>query len=226
MSYHTSEKTALLKANHKAHLARVAAEVFARQGYHETSVKDIVEAAKMSVGSFYFYFQNKEDIFASLYRSMSDIVFDNLQQALLPASRGIISRFVRGELSRLRSYQEHRDLAHILLIEGVGLNATFRTKRQESINRSLELKLEVFTSLQNKGLLSDMDLRIAALAFDGSANNVILDWLHSGKTTGLTETAPSLIRYGLQALGISFNIKEIDDEITVYWNDFPALEIL
>lgn len=47
-------------------LAEAGLRVFARRGYHETRVDDIVRAAKTSHGTFYLYFANKEDLLRAL----------------------------------------------------------------------------------------------------------------------------------------------------------------
>jgi AcrR family transcriptional regulator len=46
----------------RAELARVAARVFAERGVSATAVSDIVKAAGVAQGTFYLYFESKEDI--------------------------------------------------------------------------------------------------------------------------------------------------------------------
>lgn len=52
---------ALIKTR-QARICRAAEELFARKGYHKTSVRDIARKAGMSIGSLYDYIRNKEDI--------------------------------------------------------------------------------------------------------------------------------------------------------------------
>lgn len=47
-------------------LADAGLRVFARRGYHEARVDDIVRAARTSHGTFYLYFANKEDLLRTL----------------------------------------------------------------------------------------------------------------------------------------------------------------
>jgi AcrR family transcriptional regulator len=47
-------------------LLDAGAQVFARKGYFATRVDDIVKVAKISHGTFYLYFANKEDLFHAL----------------------------------------------------------------------------------------------------------------------------------------------------------------
>lgn len=50
----------------KQQLLRCATELFARHGYAETRVVDIVEAAGVAKGLFYWYFENKAALFTEL----------------------------------------------------------------------------------------------------------------------------------------------------------------
>jgi TetR/AcrR family transcriptional regulator len=45
-----------------------SAELFARKGYASTTVREIVEAAKVTKPALYYYFQNKEEIYLELMR--------------------------------------------------------------------------------------------------------------------------------------------------------------
>jgi AcrR family transcriptional regulator len=53
------------------HIEDTALSIFTRQGYHGTSVREIAEAAGISLGNIYNYYQTKEEIFESLVRRYS-----------------------------------------------------------------------------------------------------------------------------------------------------------
>ena len=52
---------------------------FARQGYHATSMDDVVRQSGLSVGAIYSYFNSKEELFLSLceYRTEQTLVYLN-----------------------------------------------------------------------------------------------------------------------------------------------------
>jgi AcrR family transcriptional regulator len=50
----------------RARLLAAGAEVFAARGVHAARVDDIVKGARTSHGTFYLYFQNKEELFHAL----------------------------------------------------------------------------------------------------------------------------------------------------------------
>jgi ferritin-like protein len=50
----------------RQHILDVAKELFATKGYSATGIREIAEKAGLSLGNFYNYFKNKEDLFACL----------------------------------------------------------------------------------------------------------------------------------------------------------------
>jgi AcrR family transcriptional regulator len=50
----------------RAQILRAAMACFARQGYHATSMDDVVRESGLSVGAIYSYFPSKEDLFLAL----------------------------------------------------------------------------------------------------------------------------------------------------------------
>ncbi|PKR77771.1 hypothetical protein CEY16_07520 [Halalkalibacillus sediminis] len=51
----------------KKTIIEASIERFAKQGFHATSVQEIVDKAKVAKGSFYNYFDSKEDLIVSIY---------------------------------------------------------------------------------------------------------------------------------------------------------------
>ena len=49
-------------------LVRVAIDKFSEQGYHRTSVSEIVDAVGVGKGVFYWYFTSKEDLFQEILK--------------------------------------------------------------------------------------------------------------------------------------------------------------
>jgi AcrR family transcriptional regulator len=62
------------------HIARVAARLFATQGYDATSVREIVEEAGVAKPTLYYYFQNKEGLAKALISGPLSELVDQLGQ--------------------------------------------------------------------------------------------------------------------------------------------------
>ncbi len=64
-------------------IAKVAARLFSRKGYLDTSMNEIASAAKFSKGGMYYYFPSKTEILFFILSNYMDLVLDNLEQDLL-----------------------------------------------------------------------------------------------------------------------------------------------
>src|SRR3954469_1734791 len=51
----------------RGQLLDAAEEVFGRKGFHETTLKEVAELAEFSVGSVYSFFENKDDLYLSVF---------------------------------------------------------------------------------------------------------------------------------------------------------------
>jgi AcrR family transcriptional regulator len=58
--------TAAHEQQRRAQILQAAMDCFARQGYHATSMDDVVRESGLSVGAIYSYFPSKEDLFLAL----------------------------------------------------------------------------------------------------------------------------------------------------------------
>ena len=57
-------------------LLDAAAEEFGEKGFHEASISQITQRAGVAIGSFYTYFDSKEEVFTALVRDLSGQVRD------------------------------------------------------------------------------------------------------------------------------------------------------
>ncbi|MFC0216543.1 TetR/AcrR family transcriptional regulator [Paenibacillus chartarius] len=207
--YRTSKETQERKDAKRQLILDTAAKVFAERGYHHTSVKDIAGEAGISVGSFYFYFKGKEELFVELYDSIvlafqqtTDMVLD-IHNFSLPKN------MTRVITANLWMYQNRRDIARVMLIEAVGLNPAFEKKRAESIQDSCRSMEEWFKRFKINNPVRIPNERVAALAFESTFHYLVVDWLQSDEERKLTDSAYALSIYNLQALGIQFQEHEI-----------------
>ena len=71
-------RTERVKAN-RAALMRVAAEIIGERGYEETSVARITERAGLAHGTFYRYFESRQDLFDRLLPEVGDELIEQLK---------------------------------------------------------------------------------------------------------------------------------------------------
>src|SRR6185295_17303490 len=60
------------KAQNRAKLLEAARKVFAEKGYGEATARDIVRETDLATGTFYNYFNDKQDAFIALLDEMGE----------------------------------------------------------------------------------------------------------------------------------------------------------
>jgi AcrR family transcriptional regulator len=106
----------------KEQLMAFAAERFATQGYHPTSVSEIVAGLGVGKGVFYWYFDTKEQLFLEILKEAQTDLRRKQQQAIADVDDPI-ERIVLGLRASMTWAEAHRD--HNTLIQFAATEAAF-----------------------------------------------------------------------------------------------------
>ncbi len=132
MVYHTTPKMAKRKELHRAKFLQTAIRLFGSKGYHATTVPDIVRRAGSSTGAFYFYFRNKEDVFASVLEFVGEQIAAALNKAIAGIGENAISQMRVAVEAFIVYLVAHPDEARVLIVESSGL-----TPRLGNVRRTI-----------------------------------------------------------------------------------------
>ena len=155
-------------------LLRVAREVFEDDGFDGASISSIVEAAGVSRGTFYLYFESKEDIFRTLAEAVLSQVVE-LQQPPQPVDpldtlRAAIGGFV--------AYYRERARLMAVLEQVATHDEGFRLLRRDMRRGVAEGAKRFIASLQRRGVVpATVDPRYAATALTGMVDRFVYVWL-------------------------------------------------
>lgn len=103
-------RTARGRRTLRAILDAAAAE-FGEKGFHDGSISGITRRAGVALGSFYTYFDSKDDVFRALVRDMSSQVREHVAPALrdardqIDAERAALLAFIRFTRSKKELYR-------------------------------------------------------------------------------------------------------------------------
>jgi AcrR family transcriptional regulator len=100
----------------KQQLVDQAAILFADRGYSDTRVVDICAGAGVAKGLFYWYFENKEALFAELVRSMR-LRLRTAQGEAMDQGTSAIERIRLGTEASVRFMAQHRAFFALLEVE-------------------------------------------------------------------------------------------------------------
>jgi AcrR family transcriptional regulator len=116
-------------------LLDIAAVLFAERGYHPTSVAEIVEAASVGKGVFYWYFESKEALFNEILRN-SNFSLRRRQQAYIGTEPDPIRRLELGVQASMHWYREHRHVFNLFQFAATetAFAATLHESQENALN--------------------------------------------------------------------------------------------
>jgi TetR/AcrR family transcriptional regulator, fatty acid metabolism regulator protein len=92
----------------------------------------------------------------------------------------------------LHAFAGHRLLARLLLVEAFGAGKEFNVKINDLHAAFASLIADCLDAAVAQGQIPPLDTQVAAHAWYGAINQVVLRWLLSGEPSRLEETYPAL----------------------------------
>ena len=151
-------------AQTRARLLDAAKEVFEESGFLNSRVSDIAEKAGLSHGSFYHYFDSKEEIFREVAESVEERLSAPMGDVILDTHSTATPQERMREAIR-RHMQSYRDEARIMgVIEQVyRYDEQVNAARKDRHQRYNQQVVRAIAQLQRRGLADpDLDPHIAA----------------------------------------------------------------
>jgi len=150
----------------RARLVSAAKAVFEEDGFLDARISDIAERAGLSHGSFYHYFESKEEVFREVAAEIEDRLSAPMDSVILATSSKASPAERIREALRLH-LETYRDEARIMgVIEQVSrFDRKLMSLRSETHRRNRDEVAASIRNLQRHGLADPrLDPRIAAAA--------------------------------------------------------------
>jgi AcrR family transcriptional regulator len=120
-------------AERKQQLLDAAASLFAEQGYAATRVVDIVDAAGVAKGLFYWYFDNKESLFRELATDIRRRLRRQQAAAMDPGAPALV-RLLQGTVASVQFMAEHAPFFSLLEVEGRNVSDVLRRGTEQHVS--------------------------------------------------------------------------------------------
>ncbi len=178
-------------------LLDAAAKEFGEKGFHEASISGITRRAGTALGSFYTYFDSKDEIFRALVNDLSQRVGEEARRALTDDLDALGTEKVALD-AFLRFAREHKEIYRIIDEFEFVDPSSFRTHYELTAQRILERLKQGGRSGE---LRDDLD-EVHAWAIMGM--NVFLGlryaiWSEDRTAARVAEAANSILRDGIQS---------------------------
>lgn len=187
MAYHTTPKMAQRKEAHRAKLLQTAVSLFGKLGYHATTVPQIVRESGSSTGAFYFYFRNKEDVFAAALEAIGQQMAAALNKGIASAGEGTLSQMKAAVQSLILFLAGNPLEARILIVESSGLTPRLAGVRHAIVASHCRSVEQALRNLP--GLPLGTDPKVAASCWVGAVHESVFQWLQTPKEQRISPEA-------------------------------------
>lgn len=177
MAYRSSEKTRKKKDAKRTAMMQAAMKVFAEKGYHASTVRDVVKAANVAIGTFYFYFPDKETLFTYLYEETAEFMLQTVQQGL--TGGGDFPKKVSASVqSYLNLAMYEPAIVQLLLVGGVGAVPSLQEKRMQFRKQLTDIWQRVVDDSIIRGELPEQISSRTAEFIAGGMDEIVLNVLN------------------------------------------------
>ncbi len=171
----------------KQQLIDCAATLFAERGYSETRIKDIVEAAGVAKGLFYWYFENKEALFSEVATDIR-LRLRKHQGAAIDTTAAPLRQIRQGAEASVWFMAEHAHFFSLLEVEN---DKESDRSRQKGTNQHIRDVRTMIEAGQADGSIVDEEPTLLALGVVGSVGY----YSHFHRTGRLDVEVAELARY-------------------------------
>jgi AcrR family transcriptional regulator len=163
------------QADRRRQILAAAVKVFAHKGFHASRVGDIAEEAGIAYGLVYHYYESKEDLLETIFRTTWTEMLARIgevEEAGVPAAEAV--RQVTALL--LRTWRRDPDLVRVLVRE---VTRNQHVQREiEEITQAMEALERIIERGQESGeFRTELDARLAAVVFYGALEEVLSGWV-------------------------------------------------
>ena len=181
-------------------IVRAAERVFGRLGYHAASISDVIDAAGISRGTFYLYFDGKDALFLELIERFIGLVTGALQ-VVDPQGPDPARRILENVQRVVDVAFDHPELTRVVLRESRGLNSDIDEKLDRLYGFLAEMVEGALVNGARTGLIRSVRAEVIATALIGAFKETFLRNLDGpAQPRGRSELAEALFEFGIRGL--------------------------
>lgn len=164
-----------LSSERREQILEVAAEVFAREGYHRATVADIITVADIARGTFYLYFKSKQDVFEVMADRFLARLKDGIEGIDLEGEVSALEQLEANLVRTIETVRRFHNVAAIMFGSHDAPDPRIRDKVELFFAEVKELVASSIKTGQSMGLVRDVSPELAALFMFGAAREAMRD---------------------------------------------------
>jgi AcrR family transcriptional regulator len=186
----------------RAVILAAAKKIFAKKGYHGTTVADVAREAELSYGSIYWYFDSKDALFHALMELGERELRDRIRLALqmLPPTASAVELFKAAVAATFEFFESDKDVVRLIFRDAYSLGPGFEShlyRIYENFIRDIE---QGVAKAQEMGEIIPANPRVVAFSIAALIGQIALRRLVTNDGVSAREIADfvvNLILYGL-----------------------------
>jgi AcrR family transcriptional regulator len=193
--------TGSLPAGTAGRILQVGLTLFARNGFHGTSIRDIGRELGLKPANLYDHFPSKEHLLAELVRIGHDEHLRVLQRALVDAEPGPAAQIVALVGAHVRLHAEYAMLAVVANNEMHSLSSELVAPALALRRQAEGLLLDVIGRGIGDGVFDTPDPFLATAAIGGMGMRVA-NWYRANEVLSIDRLAAVYAEFALRILGV------------------------
>jgi AcrR family transcriptional regulator len=178
------------KTERRRQILDAARDVFARRGYHQATIDDIVAEAGVARGTFYLYFEDKRAVFSELIDRFAGQLTGAIQRIVTDdAARPVADQVQANIRAILGTCLAERATTKILFTDAAGVDPAFDRKLLAFYDIAVQLLTDSLKDGQALGIVADGEPRVLAYLSIGALKEL----LHQAVTLGFAEETADVL---------------------------------
>lgn len=183
-------RAAASKAERRSHILAAARDVFAKRGYHQATIDDIVAETGVARGTFYLYFEDKRAVFSDLMDRFFTALTMAINRIDVGPSAAPVAEQARANIRAIIGMcLADRAMTKILLSDAQGVDPAFDRKLATFYDAVVQLLTDSLRDGQKLGIVADGEPRVMAYLTIGALKEL----LYQAVTLGLAEESAEVL---------------------------------
>lgn len=187
---------AMARQKRRQQILNASRNVFAKRGYHQATIDDIVAEAGVARGTYYLYFEDKRAVFADLIDRFAARITMAIQRIATGDPSRSVEEQVRANIRAILGVcLGERAMTKILFTDASGVDPDFDRKLATFYDSVVQLLIESLRDGQALGIVGDGEPRVFAYLTIGALKEL----LYQAVTLGLAEESADALTQQMYA---------------------------
>ncbi len=164
----------MLPEERKLSILNAAKEMFAINGYHDTSISDIIKRADIARGTFYLYFKDKREIFDALFDQLLQKINESLMRVTIaPDQKPPLDQIAENLHRIFQLAMNDPELARILFRHAPGLDSITDQKIEGFYNKIASLVEGALALGEKMNIVKKGDFKLISIFITGGVKEIM-----------------------------------------------------